>query len=269
MRWLALLSMLSLVGCVDADELLVFLPIAVDEYELPNNRIPEELLEEVTLTSTDGTKLFAYFADQPSDAPTVIFLHGQASNIDEAWHRVMALWEEGWRVFAVDYRGYGKSEGTPSEAGLYADARAAFSYLLEDRGLPPSRVVIVGFSMGTGVASQLAVDVDAAALILGAPFTSMHAMIEGSAPGGIPHGWVSEVQMDTLAKIPRVGMPVIVAHGTSDDRIPFRFGEEVFRHARPPKRFLPFAGVNHGDLILEAAPSIANAVREIVPNGAP
>lgn len=269
MRRLPLLLVLGVSGCVDADRLFVFLPISVEEYELPNNRVPEELIEEVELTSRDGTKIFALFADRPEEAPTVLFLHGQASNIDEAWHRVMALWDEGWRVLAVDYRGYGKSEGTPSEAGLYDDAQAAFDHLLNERGVAPGRVVIVGFSMGTGVASNLALDANAAALVLAAPFTSMREMVEGSAPGGVPHGWVSEVQMDTLAKIPRVRMPVIVAHGTDDDRIPFRFGEEVFRAALPPKRFLPFSGLSHDGLLLEAAPAIADAVRQIVPNAAP
>src|SRR5262245_52836239 len=202
-------------SCVDADQFIVFIPRQVDAYELPDNHIPAEQLEEIQLTSADGTKIFGMFATQTSSlsARTILFCHGQAENIDEAWGRTQALFDEGFNVLVIDYRGYGKSEGDPSESGLYQDAQAGFDLLL-DRGVPRSRLVIVGFSMGTGVASQLAATNAAALLVLGAPFTSMRELVEGSVPGGVPHDWVSTVEMDTLSRIPRIGEPLVVAHGT-------------------------------------------------------
>jgi uncharacterized protein len=258
----ALLLVLS-VGCVDADRYLVFLPTQVDAYTLPGNRIPQEELEEIALTSSDGTRIFAMLASATSTAPAMLFLHGQAENIDEAWGRTMALYDLGYQVLVLDYRGYGKSEGEPSEDGLYLDAQAGFDLLLA-RGIPRSRLVIVGFSMGTGVASHLAATNDSAALVLAAPFTSMRAIVEGSFPGGIPPGWVSEVEMDTLARISSIGAPLVVAHGDDDDRIPFRMGEEVFRHAAEPKKFLRLEGVDHAGLIEAAAPAIGEALETLL-----
>jgi fermentation-respiration switch protein FrsA (DUF1100 family) len=259
-----LLFSLLATSCFDADRQIVFIPKQVDAYVLPDNRIPAEQLEELELTSGDGTKIFAMLASQTFDAPTILFCHGQAENIDEAWGRTQALFEQGYHVLVVDYRGYGKSEGEPSEEGLYQDAQAAFAFLVEERSVLRARLVIVGFSMGTGVATWLASQNQAEALVLGAPFTSMRELVSGSVPGGVPHDWVSVVEMDTLSRIAGIGEALVIAHGDEDDRIPFRMGQEVFRRASEPKRFLPFAGVNHVDLIVEAAPSIAVALDEML-----
>jgi hypothetical protein len=255
-------------GCVDADGLIVFLPKKADRYEFPDNRIPIDAIEQITLVSADGTRVSAVIVRGTAGAPWAVYCHGQATNIDGDWSRITALWEQGWSVLAVDYRGYGTSDGEPSEEGLYMDAQAAFDHALS-LGVPPARLTIVGFSMGTAVASHLAGENRAAALVLGAPFTSMGDMVEGSAPGGVPPGWVSEVEMDTLARIGGIGMPLVVAHGEADERIPFRMGEEVFRLAMPPKRFLPYEGVHHNDLIVTAAGDIRASLMEIAPNAAP
>jgi fermentation-respiration switch protein FrsA (DUF1100 family) len=250
-------------SCIDSDRLVVFLPVQVDEYELPDNRIPMELLQEIELTSADGTRIFGMLASQPGEARTILFCHGQAENIDEAWGRTQALYDLGHHVLVIDYRGYGKSEGEPSEQGLYQDAQAGYD-LLVDRGVTPGRMVIAGFSMGTGVATQLATQNEAAALVLGAAFTSMRELVSGSFPGGVPHGWVSTVDMDTLSRIRSIGEPLVMAHGDEDDRIPYRMGEEVFRHAAEPKTFLRREGVNHVDLIEEAAPEIGRSLEALL-----
>ncbi len=258
-----LLVLLGCASCVNADRFIVFIPKQVDAYELPDNRIPADQLEEIELTASDGTRLFAMLASQPTPARTMLFCHGQAENIDEAWGRTMALFDQGYSVLVLDYRGYGKSDGEPSEEGLYLDAQAALDLLI-DRGVTRSDLVIVGFSMGTGVATELAFTNDAAALVLGAPFTSMRELVEGSAPGGVPHDWISTVEMDTLARIPTIGEPLVVAHSRDDPRIPFRMGQQVFRSAAEPKIFLSFDDAGHGGLIIRAAPEIGSALTRLL-----
>ena len=132
------------------------------------------------------------------------------------------------------------------------------AYARRTRSPPPltSPAVASPFSAATTA--------DASALVLGAAYTSMRELVSGSFPGGIPHGWVSEVEIDTLSRIGRIGMPLVMAHGDEDDRIPYRMGEEVFRHAAEPKAFIRMEGVNHVDLIQEAAPEISASLDELL-----
>ncbi len=142
------------------------------------NHVPVALLEELALTTVDGVHVAAVLARQETGPlrPTVLYLHGQDADIDDAWASVQRLWDRGYHVLALDYRGFGRSGGDPSEAGLYLDAEAAFAAVMADARLAPGGVVIWGHSLASGVASHLALTSPAAALVLEAPFTSMTDM---------------------------------------------------------------------------------------------
>ena len=250
-------------GC-SVDDVLVYLADTDDAYALPDNHIPDALVTPVSLVSGDGTKLAAMFAAQPEpgSSRTILFLHGQAGHIDAAWKRVMTLWDLGFNVFVVDYRGYGMSEGEPSEAGLYADAAAAFEHLLGRDDIQADRITIFGYSMGTGVAAHLALSAKAHTLVLGAPYTSMTALVEGSTPYSFPANWLTDVSFDTLSRMPRITVPTIVAHGLDDTRIPPWMGREVLGAAAHGIAGIFLPDVDHHDLTERAGAQIAAAIGE-------
>ena len=257
-------------ACLRTDD-LVFLAPRTDHYRFPQNVVPPAQLEQRTLITEDGVRLAAVLALQaaPAMTSTVLYLHGQAADIDDAWPDVQRLWGAGFNVFVVDYRGFGMSAGEPSEAGLYADARAAFSAVASDPRLDPIRIVIWGFSMGTGVASELALRAPGALLVLEAPFTSMTAMVESSSPYGIPGDWFTSLQLDTAGRIADVPVPLLVLRGGDDQRIPPWMPEEVFARARDPKRLLDVADAGHGEILERAAGEVVAAMAALVPSVAP
>ncbi len=256
-----------LAGCISGD-VAIFLPVTTDAYQLPQNRIPQDLIEERTLTAADGVRLAALAAWQrePSLHPSVLFLHGQGGNLDDCWAQVMTLWEHGFNVYAVDYRGYGKSNGKPSEAGLYLDAAAAYADLINSGRIDTRRLLLWGFSLGTGVASELATHAMAQALALESPFTSMTAMVERSGPYSLPADWFTHVRMDTLGRIDQIDMPLLVAHGTADQRIPLWMGEKVYAAAKDPKDIVRVEGATHGYALRQGARAIFASLSELAPS---
>jgi fermentation-respiration switch protein FrsA (DUF1100 family) len=263
-------AILLVAGCVRTDD-LIFLAPKTDRYRFPGNEVPALQLQQRTLTSEDGVRLAAVLALQnaPGAAPTVVYLHGQGANIDSAWADVQRLWHAGFNVFVVDYRGFGMSEGEPSEQGLYRDGRAAFAAASADGSLDPQRIVIWGFSMGTGVASALALHAPGVLLVLEAPFTSMTDMVGNSSPYAIPGDWFTSLRFDTLDRIADVPLPVLVLRGGDDRRIPSWMPEAVFERARDPKRLLDVPGAGHGEILQRATSDVVMAIRVLVPGAAP
>ncbi len=257
-RLLVSAVLVSLTSC-ELENTLLFRTDKTDAYALPNNRIPDSALEELTILTGDGVRIAAVYAQQPLESDTALVFHGQGGNIDGFWDRVMRLWDFGLSVLIIDYRGYGKSEGEPSEQGLYEDGRSALQWLLAS-GLPRERIWLWGISLGTAVASQVAVEEAVAFMVLDAPFTSMADMVGDASPLDLPRDWVIESEWDTLSRMPRVLAKTVVAHGTSDGVVPFRLGERVFDAAPQPKRFVPVNGAGHNRLILDHAPAILEAV---------
>ena len=257
-------------GCL-SDGFGIFWPVATDAYELPDNHIPASLLEERTLRATDEVELASVWAWQPEPAaaPTAAFFHGQGGNIDDAWPWVMALWDRGYNVAVVDYRGFGKSRGEPSEAGLYDDAAVFFAAVAASPRLDPSRIVLWGHSLGSAVASYLALTAPARALVLEAPFTSIRDMVEGSSPYAVPADWFTRTSFDTLGRIGDIDLPLVVAHGTDDRRIPYWMGKKVYERAREPKRFVRVRGAGHSDVLRRAGDAILAAVAELAPAAVP
>ncbi|HVY62643.1 MAG TPA: alpha/beta fold hydrolase [Planctomycetota bacterium] len=241
----ALLAALLLLGGIG--DRFVYWPM---KYPLGDWSAPARIglrVEERELRSSDGVKLSAWWAPRPGARAAVLFLHGNGGNLTHCARRLKELGERlDASVFAVDYRGYGKSAGSPSEAGLYRDAEAAYEELVGPLGVSPGRLIIYGHSLGTAVATELALRRPCAALALEAPFTAIPAMVKRAVPFLDPKDLVSE-RYDTIDKIGRLTVPLLVIHGTADRTIPFEMGRAVFDAAPEPKTFLEVPGGGHVD----------------------
>jgi uncharacterized protein len=170
----------------------------------------------------------------------ILLLHGNAASAfsaDQLRHDEV-LSEAGFSVLGIDYRGFGMSPGAASEAAMYADAEAAFDVLLH-RGIPPERIILLGHSLGSGPAVLLATRHRAAALVLFGAFTSVPDAAADRYPW-LPVRYVASVHFDSLARMPSVGIPVIIAHSRADTTIPYSHALKLYAAAREPKRLLLF-----------------------------
>jgi uncharacterized protein len=202
--------------------------------------------ESVTLVAEDGIRLDAVFLPTKGSRVTVLFTHGNAGNLSHRLDRTIFLQARlGADVLLFDYRGYGRSEGRPDEEGTYRDGRAAYRWLVEERKVPPDRLVLFGESLGSAVALDLAVSRPCRALVLEAPFTSVPDMARVVFPF-VPRAFV-RTQYDNLAKIHRLRVPLLVLHGERDEVVPFAQGRRLFEAAPEPKRFFPVPGAGHND----------------------
>jgi fermentation-respiration switch protein FrsA (DUF1100 family) len=197
--------------------------------------------EDVRVTAEDGIRLHGWYV--PGSRPvTVLWCHGNAGNISHRVENLRLLHDRlGVGTLLFDYRGYGESDGTPSEAGTYRDARAYRAWL---RQRTSGRVVYFGRSLGAAVAAALAAEDPPAALVLETPFTSVRAMANATLPGA---GYLFRTRYDTLGTVGGIRAPVLVLHGDADEVVPFRHGQAVFEAAREPKWFFRIPGAHHND----------------------
>lgn len=202
----------------------------------------------IALETTDGETLAAwYLAPSKPTAPVVLFFHGNGGGLEHKVARWADIAARGWGLLALSYRGYPGSTGTPSEDGLAIDARTAYQWLLERHAA--SRVVLHGFSLGTGVGVTLATEVDAAALILEAPFLSTVDLARDMY-FWLPVDLLLVDQFRSDKRIADVRMPTLIVHGTDDEVVPFSKGKALFARAVEPKAFVTIEGGTHGDLPL-------------------
>jgi fermentation-respiration switch protein FrsA (DUF1100 family) len=150
-------------------------------------------------------------------------------------------------VFLFDYRGYGRSEGRPSEEGFYQDAMAAYDYLTSRRRITPDRLVIFGRSLGAAVAGELAAHKPASGLILEACFPSIEAVAKYYY-FGLPVHWLLGASFRLIDRLPLLSLPKLFIHGDRDNVIPLSLGEETFRASKPPKEFYLVKGADHNDV---------------------
>lgn len=203
--------------------------------------------EIVCLATADGLHLRSwYFRAARDDRPTVLFLHGNAGDIGNHLPFARFLIDAGYGVLALEYRGYGGNPGSPSEAGLYDDARAAFGFL-RSQGIPDANIVLFGESLGTGVAVAMAAEHPVHALILRSPYTSMPD-VAARIFWYLPARWLVRDRFDSLAKIGAIHSPLMVFHGDADTLIPMALGRQLFDAAPEPKTWLTVAGAGHNDV---------------------
>jgi fermentation-respiration switch protein FrsA (DUF1100 family) len=213
-------------------------------------------VEELWIRTEDGVRLHAWYAAAREAGPVLLWSHGNAGNIDSRQAVLRSLAARGLGVLAYDYRGYGRSEGSPSEAGVYRDAAAVFDALVA-RGTDPGRIVCFGESLGGAVSIEVATHRRCGAIVTVAAFTRL-ADVARRHYG--PLGRLAGDRFDSLARIPRVGTPVLVAHGDRDEIVPFELGERLFAAASSPKRFFRIDGADHNDALGRAA--LLDAVAE-------
>ena len=187
-----------------------------------------------------------YRAAEPG-LPTVLYFHGNGGTLQGASVSNAALVEAGIGALLVEYRGYGGNPGSPSEAGLYRDGKAALEWL-GARGIPASQIIVIGNSIGGGVATHIATtltenDTAPAGLILIAPFKSLPD-VAGEKLWWLPARWLARDKFDNLTRVERLDLPVLVQHGDADDLIADTHGKAIAA-AAPNARFQPFAGSGH------------------------
>jgi fermentation-respiration switch protein FrsA (DUF1100 family) len=202
--------------------------------------------EEVELRAEDGVRLHGWFLPMKGSRLTVLVCHGNAGNVSHRLDRALLMQSRlGVDTLLFDYRGFGASEGRPDEEGTYRDARAAYRWLVA-RGIGPERVLLFGESLGSAVALQLALEVDARALVLESAFASVPEMARAVYPF-LPLWPFVRTRYDNLAKVGRLRMPLLVLHGERDEVVPFAQGRRVFDAAPEPKRFFAIPGAGHND----------------------
>jgi uncharacterized protein len=236
----------DLLGALPLDRLIFF----------PDRHVPRAPhgVDERWITTADGVRLHAWFAG-PEDAPaTLVWSHGNAGNIATRAGVLAALAATGLRIVAYDYRGYGRSGGSPSEAGVYRDAEAVWDDVREG-GVPPRRIVCFGESLGGAVAVRLARARPSAAVAVVATFSRL-ADVARVHFG--PFGWFAAGRFDSAAQVADLGAPLLVVHGDRDALVPIHLGRALHDAARPPKRFLAVPGADHNDVF--AAPGVVAAI---------
>lgn len=198
---------------------------------------------EVQIKTPDGETLLAWSARAAEGMPTVLFFHGKGGTISGRPKRYDYYTSRGLGLLALEYRGYGGSSGMPSEAGFMIDAETAYRWLM-DQGVAPKSVVIVGESLGTAIATKLAARVEAGALLLEAPYSSV-VDVAAERYWFAPVRVLIRHQFNAIADVGRVKMPILIHHGTADETVPYKFGQLLYEAAPAPKEFITVPGAGH------------------------
>ncbi len=207
--------------------------------------------ETVMLHTKDNVQLQGWFVPQMQSPYVVLIFHGNAGNISHRLDTLEIFHRLGVSSFIFDYRGYGQSSGEISEQGTYVDAQAAWQYLTQQKGYRPEQIVIFGRSLGGGVASYLAQQRDAAAVILESTFTSIPDRGAELYPW-LPIRWLANIEYNNLANVEKISSPLLLMHSPDDEVIPYTHGRRLFQAANAPKQFFQLVGShNQGFRITE------------------
>jgi fermentation-respiration switch protein FrsA (DUF1100 family) len=215
---------------------------------------PPPGVEERWIHTADGVRLHAWYAGGAPSAPTLIWSHGNGGNIAGRADVLLALVAHGLNVLAYDYRGYGKSDGWPTEEGVYLDAQAAYDSERR-RGTLPQRLVAFGESLGGAVCIQLACTRPCAAIVVVSTFTTMRDVARAHFG---PLGLLGGDRFNSRSRLAQLSVPLFVAHGDRDEIVPFALGKQLFNAAQQPKRFFRAEGAQHNDVF--AAPGLIEAI---------
>lgn len=218
--------------------------------------------EEVWLDTDDGERIHGWFVKADNPKGTLLFFHGNAGNNADRVQSIEQFISIGVNVFIIDYRGYGKSSGSPSEEGLYEDARTAMRYLTDEREIPFFEIVIFGRSLGGAVAAWLAEQERAAGLILESSFTSLVDMGISAYPW-LPVRWLLTDRYKTIDRMENLDLPVLIAHSPSDGVVPYEQGEQLYNAANQPKEWLEMQG-DHGGGWIATGQHYLNRMEEFI-----
>ena len=241
----------------------IYFPPRYPEGFLPVAQYPFRF-EDVWLTADDGVKINAWYVPNPASRKVLLMFHGNALNLgQDGTGRLDTFARLGVNLLEIDYRGYGKSEGTPHEAGLYRDADAAYRYLREIKRHQASEICIYGHSLGSAVATDLASRRECGGLIIESAFSSGREMARRMFAIPLFH-YLPKTKFDTLAKIRTVRAPILVIHGADDNLIPMSMGKALYEAAPHPKSFLAVARAGHDDAFITGGERYIEALRQFV-----
>lgn len=235
-RWLNPLS--------SVEQSLVFQPV---KYPAGEWDVDDFERSDAWFTSSDGVKLHGWYVPHQNPAGVALFCHGNAGNITFMAESIRVLHDEHrLSVLAFDYRGYGRSSGVPSEEGIVLDARAARLWLARREGIREQDVILLGHSLGGGVAVELAAEDGARGLVLASTFTSLPDVAEWHAPW-LPASELMTNRLNSVERLREYGGPVLIVHGDADSVIPLEQGKRLFAVAPGPKRLIVNPGGDHID----------------------
>lgn len=228
----------------DPERALVFAPSRYPD----GNWQPKDLaVEDAVFTAADGVKLHGWYVDQTQPRAVVLYCHGNGGNVTYYADAIRKLHHDlRLAVLIFDYRGYGKSEGTPDEAGLVSDARAARAWLAERAKVTQRDVVLLGRSLGGGVAVDLAANDGTRALVLESTFTTLPD-VASQRFRFLPVRSMMRYRFDSLSKIARYRGPLLQSHGEADRLVDIALGRRLHEAANPPKEFVSIPRGDHND----------------------
>lgn len=201
---------------------------------------------DIYFRSEDGKMLHGWFFQGKRGDPVILHFHGNAGNISHRLDLIKRLVQKEVQIFIIDYRGFGRSEGRPSERGVYLDGLAAYDYLVQREGIPAEDIVLHGHSLGAAVAVEVALKRAVKSVILESAFTSTRGMAK-TLPLFALFAPVLPAHYNNLEKLTRLSVPILIVHGDQDETVPFLMGERLFAAASEPKEFLRVPGAGHND----------------------
>jgi len=248
-----LFRLLGLAACIYLGVIIVLLALEnklvyhptgpTEEWSSP----PAPEVQEVELTSADGTPIHAWWWPKEGVQGAVIYCHGNAGNLSSRGPTLGKIRQAlGESILIFDYPGYGKSGGAVSEKGCYLAGDAGYDFLVHEQGIDPERIIIYGGSLGGGIAVDLAARKKHGALVLTKTFTSAPDVARNLYPW-LPVRWLMRNRFDNLGKIGKCHGPVFMAHGTADRLVPYALGQRLFAAANEPKELFTVAGGDHND----------------------
>ena len=229
-------------------------------------------IQDCEFASGDGVKLHGWFctpavvgSGATKAEMTMLWLHGNAGNISHRYEIINRFVKIPVNVFIIDYRGYGKSEGKPSEEGLYRDAQGAWDFLVNDLRIPPDRIVVFGKSLGGAIAIDLATRIQPAGLIVQSSFSSaadMAATVMPLLPKSLLHH-----RLDSVSRIEQVSCRKLFIHSQADEIVPFRLGKKLFDAAPEPKEFYEVKNAPHNETCFVGGAAYIDKLREFIQSG--
>ncbi|MCX5798390.1 MAG: alpha/beta hydrolase [Proteobacteria bacterium] len=218
--------------------------------------------EEVNFQTEDGITISGWYIPAKDEKGTVLFCHGNAGNISHRLDSVGIFHSLNFSVLIFDYRGYGKSEGKPSEKGTYLDAEATWDYLVNVKKKAPENIVIFGRSLGGAIAAEIALKKNPACLIIESSFTSIPELAAKLYPW-LPVRYLSKFKYSTVEKIRFIKCPKLIIHSPEDELIPYKFGKSLYEKASLPKEFLEIKG-GHNDGFLISGKVYSEGVKKFL-----
>ncbi len=218
--------------------------------------------EEVNLRTKDGVSLSAWYIPSGPERGVILFCHGNAGNISHRLDSIRIFHDLHLGVLIFDYRGYGKSKGSPTEEGTYLDAVSAWEYLVSQRQVAPERIILFGRSLGGSVAAELALRRKAGAIIVESCFTSVPDIGRKLFPF-MPVRLLSRFHYSTVDKVGKIKIPKLFVHSPQDEVVPFDHGRSLYVHALPPKQFLEIRG-GHNDGFLVSGTAYVNGLDRFI-----